>query len=171
MRLADLAPVAPGIKETSTGLTMGQSAESMASINAIPRDAQDRWALRSHANAARGWEDGRLGQEVAPLYRNGRSVTKDGHIRSDTTIEKLGTLRPVFDRAHGTITAGNASPLTDGAATVLLMSEERARAEGSHRALAIRSYAYAAVDPGGPAADRAGVRDPARAEARRPHAR
>jgi len=147
VRLSDLAPVAPGIRETSTGLTMGQSAESMASINAIPREAQDRWAMRSHANAARGWEDGRLGQEVATLYRNGRSVAADGHIRRDTTLEKLSTLRPVFDRAHGTITAGNASPLTDGAATVLLMSEERARAEGRTGLVAIRSYAYAAVDP------------------------
>jgi acetyl-CoA acyltransferase len=147
VRLGDLAPVAPGIRETSTGLTMGQSAESMAAINAIPRDAQDRWALRSHENAARGWADGRLGQEVAPFYRDGRTVTKDGHIRADTTLEKLATLRPVFDRAHGTITAGNASPLTDGAATVLLMSEERARAEGRTGLVAIRSYAYAAVDP------------------------
>src|SRR5437773_1594638 len=126
---------------------MGQSAESMAAINAIPRDAQDRWAMRSHANAARGWEDGRLGLEVAPVYRDGHSVTQDGHIRRDTTLEKLATLRPVFDRAHGTITAGNASPLTDGAATVLLMSEERARAEGRTGLVAIRSYAYAAVDP------------------------
>jgi acetyl-CoA acyltransferase len=74
-------------------------------------------------------------------------VTQDGHIRRDTTLEKLGALRPVFDRAHGTITAGNASPLTDGAATVLLMSEERARAEGRTGLVAIRSYAYAAVDP------------------------
>jgi acetyl-CoA acyltransferase len=126
---------------------MGQSAESMAAINAIPRDAQDRWALRSHANAARGWEDGRIACEVAPLYRDGRTVVQDGHIRRDTTLEKLATLRPVFDRAHGTITAGNASPLTDGAATVLLMSEERARAEGRTGLVAIRSYAYAAVDP------------------------
>ena len=147
VRLGDLAPVAPGIRETSTGLTMGQSAESMASINRVSRDAQDRWALRSHENAARGWADGRLAQEVTPLYRNGKSVTQDGHIRSDTTLEKLGALRPVFDRAHGTITAGNASPLTDGAATVLLMSEERARAEGRTGLVAIRSYAYAAVDP------------------------
>ncbi|MGH2492686.1 MAG: acetyl-CoA C-acyltransferase [Candidatus Limnocylindria bacterium] len=147
VRLSDLAPVAPGIRETSTGLTMGQSAESMASINAIPREAQDIWAHRSHMNAARGWEDGRLGQEVVTLYRDGRTVTQDGHIRRDTTLEKLATLRPVFDRAHGTITAGNASPLTDGAATVLLMSEERARAEGRTGLVAIRSYAYAAVDP------------------------
>ncbi len=147
IRLSDLAPVAPGIKETSTGLTMGESAESMAAINRVPREEQDRWALRSHTNAARGWEDGRLAREVVPLFRNGGAVTVDGHIRRDTTLAKLATLRPVFDRAHGTITAGNASPLTDGASTVLLMSEERARAEGRTGLVVIRSYAYAAVDP------------------------
>ncbi|HEV8229770.1 MAG TPA: acetyl-CoA C-acyltransferase [Candidatus Limnocylindria bacterium] len=147
VRPADLAPVAPGIRETSTGLTMGQSAESMAAINAIPREAQDRWALRSHANAAKGWDDGRLKAEVVPVYRDGRAVAEDTHIRRDSTIEKLASLKPVFDRAHGTITAGNASPLTDGAATVLLMSEDRARAEGRTGLVAIRAYAYAAVDP------------------------
>jgi acetyl-CoA acyltransferase len=147
IRLADMAPVAPGIKETSTGLTMGESAERMASINGIARADQDRWALRSHSLAARGWDDGRLGAEVVPFYRNGQAIREDGHIRRDSTLEKLATLRPVFDRAHGSITAGNASPLTDGAATVVLLSEERARAEGRTGLVAIRSYAYAAVDP------------------------
>ena len=147
IRLADIAPVAPGIRETSTGLTMGDSAERMAAINGIGRADQDRWALRSHTLAARGWDDGRLAAEVAPFYRDGRAIRDDGHIRRDTTIEKLATLRPVFDRAHGSVTAGNASPLTDGAATVLLMSEDRARAEGRTGLVAIRSYAYAAVDP------------------------
>ena len=147
VRLADLAPVAPGIRETSTGLTMGESAERMAAINTIARDEQDRWALRSHTLAARGWDDGRLAAEVVPFYRDGHTLREDGHIRRDTTLEKLATLRPVFDRAHGSITAGNASPLTDGAATVLLLSEERARAEGRTGLVAIRSYAYAAVDP------------------------
>ncbi len=147
IRLADIAPVAPGIKETSTGLTMGESAERMAAINAIGRAEQDRWALRSHTLAARGWDDGRLAAEVAPFYRDGEAVRDDGHIRRDTTLDKLAALRPVFDRAHGSITAGNASPLTDGAATVLLLSEERARAEGRTGLVAIRSYAYAAGDP------------------------
>jgi acetyl-CoA acyltransferase len=147
IRLADVAPVAPGIRETSTGLTMGESAERMASINTIGREEQDRWALRSHTLAARGWDDGRLAAEVVPFYRDGQAFREDGHIRRDTTLEKLSTLRPVFDRAHGSITAGNASPLTDGAATVLLLSEERARAEGRTGLVAIRSYAYAAVDP------------------------
>ena len=147
VRLSDLAPVAPGIRETSTGLTMGESAERMAAINGISREEQDRWALRSHTLAAKGTADGRLGAEIVPVRRKGRVLSDDTHIRRDSTLERLGSLRPVFDRAHGTITAGNASPLTDGAATVLLLSEERARAEGRAELVAIRAYAYAAVDP------------------------
>ncbi len=147
VRLADLGPVAPGIRETSTGLTMGESAERMAFINGISRAGQDRWALRSHTLAACGWDDGRLAAEVVPLYRDGRAVRVDGHLRRDSTLAKLAMLPPVFDHAHGSITAGNASPLTDGAASVLLLSEERARARGYTALVAIRSYAYAAVDP------------------------
>jgi acetyl-CoA acyltransferase len=147
VKLGDLAPVAPGIRETSTGLTMGESAERMAGINGIARAEQDRWALRSHTLAAKGTDDGRLRAEVVPIRRNGHALADDTHIRRDSTLERLATLRPVFDRAHGTITAGNASPLTDGAATVLLLSEDRARAEGRSGLVAIRSYAYAAVDP------------------------
>ena len=147
VRLSDLAPVAPGIRETSTGLTMGESAERMAAINGISREEQDRWALRSHTLAAKGTADGRLGTEIVPVRRNGRVLSDDTHIRRDSTLERLGSLRPVFDRAHGTITAGNASPLTDGAATVLLLSEERARHEGRTGLVAMRAYAYAAVDP------------------------
>lgn len=148
VRASDLVPVVSGIRETSTGLTMGESAERMAAINAIARAEQDRWALRSHQRAAAGWDDGRLGGEVAPVQLDGRAVTEDGHIRRDSSLEKLAQLRPVFDRMHGTITAGNASPLTDGAATVVLASEERARALGREPIAAIKSYAYAAVDPG-----------------------
>src|SRR5213593_4538907 len=147
VRMSDIAPVAPGIRETSTGLTMGESAERMAAINAIPREEQDAWALRSHERAAAGWDDGRLSREVCPVYLNGHAVTTDNHIRRDSTLEKLGTLRPVFDREHGTITAGNASPLTDGAAAVVLASEARAQALGLEPLAAVRSYAYAAVDP------------------------
>jgi acetyl-CoA acyltransferase len=147
VRPGDIAPEAPGIRETSTGLTMGESAERMAAINRVPRDEQDRWALRSHALASAGWDDGRLAHEVAPVYVDGHAHRNDGHIRRDSSLAKLATLAPVFDREHGTITAGNASPLTDGAAAVILMSEDRARAEGRTALAAIRSYAYAAVDP------------------------
>src|SRR5204863_178065 len=118
-----------------------------------PRECRDAWALRSQERAAAPWDDGRLAQEVAPVYLNGHAVTADNHIRRDSTLEKLATLRPVFDREHGTITAGNASPLTDGAAAVVLASEERARALGLEPLAAVRSYAYAAVDP----ADAAGI--------------
>ncbi|TME34896.1 MAG: acetyl-CoA C-acyltransferase [Chloroflexi bacterium] len=147
VRASDIAPVAPGIRETSTGLTMGESAERMAAINAISREDQDAWALRSHRMAAAGWDDGRLAAEVAPVYVDGHAITADNHIRRDSTLEKLATLRPVFDREHGTITAGNASPLTDGAAAVVLASEARAQALGLEPLAAVRSYAYAAVDP------------------------
>jgi len=150
--LKDLPPVAPTITETSTGLSMGQSAELMAKLNGISRADQDAWALGSHRKAAAAWQDGRLAAEVAPVYvttNGGRAVTRDNHIRADTSLEKLAQLRPVFDRAYGTVTAGNSSPLTDGAASVLLMSEERARSLGLQPKAIVKSYAYTAVDPAG----------------------
>src|ERR671936_73016 len=147
IKLSDLAPVAPGIRETSTGLTMGESAERMAAINDVPREEQDRWALRSHQRAAAGWEDGRLAAEVVPYPRDGQLLREDTHIRRDSTLERLATLRPVFDKAHGTITAGKASPPPRGAPAGLLLSEDRARSEGRKDLVAIRAYAYAAVDP------------------------
>jgi acetyl-CoA acyltransferase len=150
--LADLAPVTPGIAETSTGLSMGQSAELMAKANGISRADQDAWALRSHQKAAAAWDDGRLAQEVAPVYvaaNGGKAVERDNHIRRDTSAEKLAQLEPVFDRRYGTVTAGNSSPLTDGAASVLLMSAERAAALGMTPKAFVRSYAYTAVDPAG----------------------
>jgi acetyl-CoA acyltransferase len=152
VRLADLPPVAPSITETSTGLSMGQSAELMAKLNGISRADQDAWALGSHQKAAAAWQDGRLADEVAPVYvvsDGGRAVTRDNHIRADTTLEKLAQLKPVFDRHYGTVTAGNSSPLTDGAASVLLMSEQRAASLGLQPKAVVRSYAYAAVDPAG----------------------
>ena len=152
LKLADLPPVAPSITETSTGLSMGQSAELMAKLNQISRADQDAWALRSHRNAAAAWQDGRLADEVGPVYivtDGGRAVTRDNHIRPDTSLEKLAQLKPVFDRQYGSVTAGNSSPLTDGAASVLLMSDERARSLGLRPRALVRSYAYAAVDPAG----------------------
>ena len=152
LKLADLPPVAPSITETSTGLSMGQSAELMAKLNHISRADQDAWALRSHRQAAAAWQDGRLAEEVAPVYivnNGGRAVTRDNHIRPDTSLDKLAQLKPVFDPDHGSVTAGNSSPLTDGAASVLLMSDERARSLGLEPKALVRSYAYAAVDPRG----------------------
>lgn len=151
IRPRDLVPVAPAIAEPSTGESMGQSAEKMAKENRIPREAQDRWALRSHRLAAQGTSDGRLTAEIAPWFPSrgdGPVVTMDNGIRSDTTLEQMAKLSPVFDRRYGSVTAANASPLTDGASAVLLMSDAAARSLGYTPLAYIRSYAVAAVDPG-----------------------
>src|SRR6266540_3528077 len=151
IRPRDLVPVSPAIAEPSTGETMGQSAEKMAKENRIAREAQDRWALRSHRLAAAGAADGRLTAEIVPWLPTrpgGEIVRRDNGIRSDTSLEQMAKLKPVFDRRYGTVTAANSSPLTDGASAVLLMSDEAARALGYEPLTYIRSYAVAAVDPG-----------------------
>ncbi len=151
IRPRDLIPVAPAIAEPSTGESMGQSAEKMAKENRITREAQDRWALRSHQLAAKGTADGRLTSEIVPWFpaRPGEpSVTQDNGVRADTSLEQMAKLKPVFDRKYGSVTAANSSPLTDGASAVLLMSDEAARAGGYKPLAYIRSYAVAAVDPG-----------------------
>jgi acetyl-CoA acyltransferase len=151
IRPRDLIPVSPAIAEPSTGESMGQSAEKMAKENHISREEQDRWALRSHQLAAQGTADGRLTAEIAPWLpeRAGAAVvTADNGIRTDTSLEQMAKLRPVFDRRYGSVTAGNSSPLTDGASAVLLMAEEVARALGYEPLAFVRSYAVAAVDPG-----------------------
>ena len=151
IRPRDLIPITPAIAEQTTGETMGQSAEKMAKINHIPRDEQDQFALRSHRLAAAGTQDGRLTAEIMPFYaapKYEKWETSDNGIRTDTSLEQLAALKPVFDRKYGSVTAGNSSPLTDGAAAVLLMSEEKARALGFAPIAFIRSYAFAALDPG-----------------------
>ena len=151
IRPKDLVPITPAIAEPSTGETMGQSAEKMAKINHVSRDEQDQFALRSHRLAAAGTKDGRLTAEIAMTYVPPKYETvlaTDNGIRDDTNIDQLAALKPVFDRKYGTVTAGNSSPLTDGAAAVLLMSEDRARALGYAPMGFVRSYAYAALDPG-----------------------
>lgn len=151
VRPRDLVPVTPAIAEPSTGETMGQSAEKMAKENHISRDAQDRFALRSHQLAAAGTADGRLTAEIAPVFVPPSYtvvITGDNGIRADTTLEQIAKLKPVFDRRYGSVTAANASPLTDGASAVLVMSDEAARALGYKPLAYVRSYAVAAVDPG-----------------------
>lgn len=150
VRPKHLAPQTPAIAEPSTGETMGESAERMAQENGISREEQDRWALRSHQLAAAGTADGRLTREIVPVYIPpdfDEVVDSDNGIRTDTSLEKLAKLSPAFDRKYGTVTAGNASPLTDGASAVLLMSEERAKALRLEPLGYIRSYAYAALAP------------------------
>ncbi len=127
-------------KEPSTGLTMGQHQEITGREWKIPRDRQDAVALASHRNAVAARD--RLAGEIVPL----EGVDRDSGPREDTSLEALAALRPVFD-PEGTITAGNSSPVTDGAAAVLMMSEERARSEGREPLAFIRAQQYAAIDP------------------------
>jgi acetyl-CoA acyltransferase len=150
LKVKDLLPIAPAIAEYSTGLTMGQAAEKMAQENGIGREEQDRFALRSHELAARATDDGRLTREIVRYYRPpdySSSLAEDDGIRRDTDLGALAALRPAFDRRYGTLTAGNSSPLTDGAAALLLMREDVARAEGYEPIGFLRSYAFVGVDP------------------------
>ncbi|MFQ5636498.1 MAG: acetyl-CoA C-acyltransferase [bacterium] len=144
MRPWHFLPKAPPIAEPSTGLSMGEHCEIMAKEWNIPREEQDEIAFASHKNAHAATEDGRLTEEIYPLD----GIERDLLIRSDTTLEKLAKLKPAFDRTgSGTITAGNSSPLTDGASAVLLMSEDRARKEGREPLAFIKDFEYAAIDP------------------------
>ncbi|MGH7533348.1 MAG: acetyl-CoA C-acyltransferase [Gemmatimonadales bacterium] len=151
IRPRDFIPITPAIAEPSTGETMGQSAEKMAKENGITRRAQDEIALMSHQRAAAATAKGFLTAEIAPWF-GGRGMDEilhsDNGVRSDTSIEKLGALKPVFDRRYGTVTAGNSSPLTDGASAVILMAAAKARSLGYTPLAYVRSYAVAAVDPG-----------------------
>lgn len=150
LRPKHLLPDPPALAEAFTGLTMGQSCEKMARENAISREEQDEVALRSHQRAARAQEEGTLAQQISPVFVPPKYRTyadKDNFIRPETSLEALAKLRPSFDRKYGTLTPGNSSGLTDGAAAVLLMAEDRARALGYSPMGRLVSYAFAALDP------------------------
>ncbi|MFT3774575.1 MAG: acetyl-CoA C-acyltransferase FadI [Minicystis sp.] len=147
----DLVPPVPGFsREPTTGEQMGEAAEKMAKLNGITRAEQDAIAHASHSKASRAWKDGTYAAEVMhvipPPYD--APVAKDNLVRDDSTIDAYSKLSPVFDRKHGTITAGNASPLTDGASALLVMRESKAKALGYAPLGYVKSWAYAAVDPG-----------------------
>ncbi len=144
--LSDLIPEVPKLTERSTGRTMGEHCEEMASIFGIAREAQDAFAAKSHQRAARAIASDRFAREMVPVQKKNGAVREGNIVRADTTAEKLGKLRPVFSR-EGTLTAGNSSPLTDGAAAVLVVEEEKARALGLGPFARLRSWAYAALDP------------------------
>lgn len=147
----DLLPVPPAIAEYTTGMSMGDSAEKMAKENGISRKEQDEISFASHQNAARAWKQGYMKDEVmsVPVPPKFKEVAAtDNLVREDTSMEALSALKPVFDRRYGTVTAGNASPLTDGAAALILMSEEKAKALGYEPLGYLKSYAFAATDPG-----------------------
>lgn len=137
-------PVPPSPKEPSTGLTMGQHCELMAKEWGITRERQDKVALRSHERAAAAQKAGYLRDEIVPFA----GVDADGLIRADTSLERLARLSPVFDRSErGTITAGNASALTDGASMVVLMSEKEARRQKREPLAFLEAVEFAAVSP------------------------
>jgi acetyl-CoA acyltransferase len=147
MPLHEIIPQRPKIAERTTGEVMGEAAEKMARRHEIARAAQDAFAERSHHRAAAAIASGRFDREVVKVQTpQGAWVHGDGQVRADTSVEKLAKLKPVFAK-DGTLTAGNSSPLTDGGAAVLLMSEEKARALGHKPLAAFRSWAYTGVDP------------------------
>ncbi len=152
LRPRDFAPVPPAIAEYATGKSMGEACEKMARENSVSRRAQDEIALLSHRRAAAAAAAGRFGGQIVPVFPPpGYSVAveRDNGVRADTTAEALAALRPVFDRRHGTLTAGNSSPITDGGAAVVLASEKRARALGRPILGFVRSWAWYAVPPAG----------------------
>jgi len=124
----ELRPVAPSTQEPRTGLSMGQHCELMAREWGITREAQDMWALGSHQKAAKAYDEGFHDDLLVPCA----GLLRDNNVRPDTTLEKMATMKPAFDKAsgHGTLTAANSTPLTDGASSVLLASEEWARSRG-----------------------------------------
>ncbi len=144
LRPGDFWPDPPALAEPSTGLTMGEHCELMVKEWSIGRREQDALACRSHHNAHAATVDGRLPGEIAALG----GIQHDGLIRPDTSVEQLAGLSTVFDRSPaGTITAGSSSPLTDGAASLLLMSEERAGREGREPLAFVKAMVNASIDP------------------------
>ena len=148
IRPKHLMPKAPALREPSADYTMGEAAEKMAQENNISRSDQDLIAHSSHINATKAWEEGWFDEQVMSVVTENRGIyDKDNLFRASSELEKYANLKPVFDRKHGTVTAGNSSPLTDGASAVVLMSEKAAKAAGYEPLGYIKSYAFAAIDP------------------------
>ncbi|MFI0488246.1 MAG: acetyl-CoA C-acyltransferase FadI [Yersinia sp. (in: enterobacteria)] len=148
LKLRDLLPIAPAVAEYSTGLRMGDTAEQMAKTYGISREDQDTLALRSHQMAAQAWQQGLLHDEVmtayVPPYRD--TISEDNNIRKDASLAQYAKLRPAFDRKHGSVTAANSTPLTDGAAAIMVMTESKAREWGLQPLGYLRSFAFSAID-------------------------
>lgn len=148
LRPKDILPQQPSITEFSVGETMGQSTEKMVKKWGVTRAEQDDLAHASHSNAARAWQEGRLDRQVIGVQLGNRVLKDDNLVRKQSERSSYDKLKPVFDtHGTGTVTAANASPLTDGASALLLMSEARAKAEGREILGYIRSYAFAAKTP------------------------
>jgi acetyl-CoA C-acetyltransferase len=154
LRPRDLKPRAPTVAEPRTGLSMGEHCELMAKEWRIGRAEQDELALRSHVKAAAAWREGFYGDLVAPYA----GLASDNNVRTDTSLEKLAALKPVYDRsATGTLTAGNSTPLTDGASCVLLASDAWAQSRGLPVLAHLTHSSVAAVDYAGLTGPREGL--------------
>jgi acetyl-CoA C-acetyltransferase len=151
LRPSMLAPVISAARERRTGLTMGEHCELMVKEWHIDRAAQDELALASHVNAARAYERGFFNDLIVPF----QGLSRDNNLRADSSLEKLARLAPAFDKTtgFGTLTAGNSTPLTDGAAAVLLASENWAAANGHTPQAWLVDTETAAVDFFGPQAE------------------
>ncbi|MEP2775714.1 MAG: thiolase family protein [Luteolibacter sp.] len=134
-----------GLTDPYSGLIMGDTAEILSREFGITREAQDRFAAESHAKALAHREQ--LDAEITPLFHAGEAITQDNGIRTDSTPEKLATLRPIFDRTTGTVTAGNSSQITDGAVALLVGTEEAANRLGIEPLGRLAAYAYSGCDP------------------------
>ncbi len=126
IRLKDFAPVVPANSEIRTGLSMGGHTEYTAKHYSISREAQDQFALESHQKMSKAYEGGFFDDMITPYL----GLKRDNNLRADTSLDKLSKLKPAFDKVNGSLTAGNSSPLTDGASCILLASEEWAKAQG-----------------------------------------
>ncbi len=148
VRPGDFSPEVPDISEFTTGRTMGQDCDRLADRIGVSRKEQDEFAVRSHQLAHMATESGALGKEICSdgIPPNFLPIKKDNGIRGDSKLEKLSKLKPAFTRPHGTLTAANSSFLTDGAAVVLLMSEEKARELGIKPKAYVKQYVFTGQD-------------------------
>ncbi len=149
MKLKDfIVPEQPSINEYAVMHTMGDNADRIAKRLGISREEQDQYAELSHTRAIAAWKSGVLKKEVIPVVPPGsaKAVDRDNGPRDSAVVDKLAKIRPAFDKRYGTVTAGNASFLTDGASAVLLMSENKAKKLGIKPLAFIKSYAYTAQD-------------------------
>ena len=149
LKIRDWLPEIPSISEFSTSRTMGQDCDRMAAKFGVSREAQDEFALDSHLKAADAAKKGILAQEIEAvrLPPKFETIHGDNGVRGDSTLEKLTRLKPAFNRPYGTITAGNASFLTDGAAAIILADEAKARELGLVPRAWVAGYVFVAQDP------------------------
>ncbi|MDP6156246.1 MAG: thiolase family protein [Candidatus Thermoplasmatota archaeon] len=148
LRWRDVRPVTPSFRDPICGLSMGETTELLAKEYSISRSEQDRFAQGSQEKAISAQRKGRFKGEITPMaIGKGNKLEKDMVPRSNSTMEKLASLKPIFDKKKGTVTAGNSSPVTDGAAGMLVMESERAHDLGLKDLVTIKDYHYCGLDP------------------------